>query len=451
MRSANLKRGRALSLTLAMTLAAGALMAVATPSQAAGGKLTLTPATGKGLSTIGGVAQTIANSTPSAIITVAGTGFTTAGGTSVIGGTSNAANTTTVGLGGSAVQFNTATTCPATAVLADGVTATNVLASGDSQATGTVPTYTVVNSTKLVVTVPSLLLTNSSGVWSSKAYSLCIYDNGYTANASPANATAVGTTLIGQATYTVYPQPTVSKVTPSQGSIVGGNSVTVDGVNFTGKSTASLNGVTLTNVKVAKDGKSLTGTVPATATIPKVVDKVDLGGSKYDLTVTTEGGPSTFTTLAANDDYTYVNSVTANPKLAAVAGGTTLTVTGKGFSTILSPTVGSPTTNARVLLIPGGAFNSTATVPGSYDWPWKSGSASGYPTGTGVGTLSDTFSCTNVKVISDVELTCKTPALVTGTYTVTLVDNFLLNRNPGTDTYYQTIPSSTATITVSAF
>lgn len=431
MRSANLSRGRAVRLTLAAALAAGAVVSVAAPSQAAASKTSLSPATGQGLQ------GATATATPTGIIAVTGVGFTDAGGTSMLGISSSTGTVTTIGVGATAVQFTTATSCPAVAATADGTTTTNVLSTADTNGTGTVPTYTVVSATRLIVTVPSLPLVNSSGVYSAKAYTLCIYDK-----TSGTNVTAAGTLLLGSATYTVYPQPTVTSITPSQGSIVGGNTITVVGTNLTAKTSATLNGVALSSVKVAKDLKSFTAVVPPTAVIPKIVTKTNLGGTAYGLLVSTEGGPSTGAV-----QYTYVNAVTASPKLAAAAGGAIITVTGKGFLTILAPTVGTPSTNAKVLLIPGAAFNSTATVATYYDWPWKSGLATGYT----VAAILAPFECTAVKVVSDTELTCKTPALATGSYNVTVVDNYLLASVALTDFFYETVPSSSATVTVAAF
>src|SRR3954466_15590646 len=204
-------------------------------------KSTLSPATGQGRANAAGAV------TATGTIALTGTGFTDAAGTSVVkadtGGATWTASTT-------GVQFNSATTCPAAPAAADGTAVVNLTAAT------TPATYTVVSATRIVLTVPSLILTNSSGVYTSKAYRLCVYDN----SGSPV--------LLADAAYTVYPQPTVSSVTPSQGSLTGGNTVTVVGVNFTSKSTASLNGVPLTGVKVAKDLKSLTGVVPATSAIP---------------------------------------------------------------------------------------------------------------------------------------------------------------------------------------
>jgi IPT/TIG domain len=431
MRSANLLRGRAVRLTLAAAIAAGAVVSVAAPSQAATSKTSLSPATGQGL------AGATATATPTGIVAVTGSGFMDAGGTSMLGVSSNTGTITTIGVGASAVQFTTATSCPAVAAMADGTTTTNVLSTSDTNGTGTVPTYTVVSATRLIVTVPSLPLTNNSGVYSSKAYTLCVYDK-----SSGTNVGAAGTLVLGSATYTVYPQPTVTSITPPQGSIVGGNTITVVGTNLTAKTSATLNGVALSGIKVAKDLKSFTAVVPPTTTIPKIVSKTNLGGSAYGLLVSTEGGPSSGAVT-----YTYVNAVTASPKLALVAGGTIITVTGKGFNTILNPTIGTPTANAKVLLIPGGAFNSTQTVATYDDWPWKSGSATGYNDAS----LLAAFECTAVKVVSDTELTCKTPALATGSYNVTLVDNYLEAGVAGTTFNYETVPSSSATVTVAAF
>jgi IPT/TIG domain len=269
-----------------------------------------------------------------------------------------------------------------------------------------------------VLTAPSMPLTSSSGTWTSKAYRLCVYDNGGT----PA--------LLADAAYTVYPQPTVSSVTPSQGSLVGGNTVTVVGVNFTAKSTASLNGVPLTGVKVAKDLKSLTGVIPATSAIPVMTAFTTLGGSKYDITVTTEGGPSTYTTAAANDDYTYVNSVTVSPKLATLGTATPITVTGKGFLTILTPTNGVPATNAGVVL----GINQ-------YD-------------STSAGTISTSKAssgglCGSVTVVSDTELVCTVASTVpTGAYVVTVTDNTTAAAAIGATHQYQSVVSSSAVLAV---
>jgi hypothetical protein len=396
---------KALRLGLAVGLASVAFAgAVATSesAQAATAKSTLSPATGQGRANAAGA------NTATATIALTGTGFTDAAGASVLKADGGAAWNS----GSSGVQFNNATTCPATPATADGTAVFNLL-SGSTPAT-----YTVVSATRIVLTVPNMPLTSSSGTWTSKPYRLCVYDN---------SGTAV---LLADAAYTVYPQPTVSSVTPSQGSLVGGNTVTVVGVNFTSKSTATLNGVPLTSVKVAKDLKSLTGVVPATTAIPAMTSFAVLGGNKYDLTVTTEGGPSTYTTAAGNDDYTYVNAVTVSPKLSTLGTATPITVTGKGFLTILTPTNGVPTANAGVVL---GINQYDSTSAGTIT-PSKASS----------GGL-----CGSVTVVSDTELVCTVASTVpTGAYVVTVTDNTTAAAAVGVGHLYQSVVSSSAVLAV---
>jgi hypothetical protein len=395
---------KTLRLGLAIGLAGAAFVgAVATSqtAQAATAKSTLSPATGKGLANPTGAV------TATGTIALTGTGFTDAAGTSVV--KADAGGATWTG-GTTGVQFNTATTCPAAPATADGTSVLNLTAAT------TPATYTVVSATRIVLTVPSRPLTNASGVYTSKAYRLCVYDNGGTP------------VLLADAAYTVYPQPTVTSVTPAQGALTGGNTVTVVGVNFTAKSTASLNGVPLTNIKVAKDLKSLTGTVPATSAIPVMTAFTTLGGSKYDLSVTTEGGPSTYTALAANDDYTYVNAVTVSPKLASPTAATPITVTGKGFLTILNPVNGVPTAPAAVLF---GINQFDSTNAGS------------------VGTSKAASNCGSVTVVSDTELVCTVPSgIANGAYVVTVTDNPTAATAIGATHQYQSVVSSSAVLAI---
>jgi IPT/TIG domain len=397
---------KTLRLGLAVGLASVAFVgAVATSqsAQAATAKSTLSPATGQGRANAAGAV------TATGTIVLTGTGFTDAAGTSVVkadgGGATWTANTT-------GVQFNNATACPAAPATADGTAVINLTAAT------TPATYTVVSATRIVLTVPSLPLTSASGNWTSKAYRLCVYDN---------SGTPV---LLADAAYTVYPQPTVSSVTPAQGALTGGNTVTVVGVNFTAKSTASLNGVPLTSVKVAKDLKSLTGVVPATSAIPVMTAFTTLGGSKYDLTVTTEGGPSTYTTANTNDDYTYVNAVTVSPKLSIQGSATPITVTGKGFNTILTPTNGVPAASAGVLL----AINQ-------YD-STNAGSVAATKASAG-------SACGSVTVVSDTELVCTVANNVpNGAYLVTVTDNTTAAIAIGATHQYQSVVSSSAVLAV---
>jgi len=385
---------------VAFGLAGAVLVGVAGSSEAALSKSSLSPATGAG-----GTAGSAGSATTKGVTALTGAGFTDAGGTAVLGTAAAAYNTASA----SGLQFNSAASCPAASASGDGTAVINVTAAN----------YTVVSGTRIVLNVPTLPLGGTALAPVAKAYRLCAYDN------TGSSGAAGG--LLADALYTVYPQPTVSSVTPAAGALAGGNTVTVVGVNLTAKSTASINGLPLTGVKVAKDLKSLTGVMPATGVVPTIVSRTNPGGNTYDVVVTTEGGPSTHTTGATNNDYKYTNAVTVSPKLAAIGGGTSITVTGKGFNTILNPTNGLPATQAKVFL-----------AKGQYD-----------TTDAASVTASSGAACANVVVVSDTELVCTTPALATGAYIVTLLDDARAASTPAT-TVYQSVVSSSATITVAA-
>src|SRR4051794_11283865 len=148
---------KALRLGMAVGLAGAAFVgAVATSqsAQAATAKSTLSPATGQGRANAAGAV------TATGTIALTGTGFTDAAGASVVKADAGGATWTA---GATGVQFNTAPACPAPPATADGTAVLSLTA-----ATTPAP-YTVVSATRIVLTVPSLPLTNSSGTWTSKA------------------------------------------------------------------------------------------------------------------------------------------------------------------------------------------------------------------------------------------------------------------------------------------
>ena len=137
--------------------------------------------------------------------------------------------------------------------------------------------------------------------------------------------------------YTYSPRPTVTAVTPNAGPVAGGNTVTVSGTGFLPGTTVAFGGTLPgTNVTVLSPSQ-LTVTVPAAGSTGVV-----------DVTVTNSAGTSAAVFV---DRYSYdatpaVTSV--SPNSGPVAGGTSVTITGTGF------TVGAPTTVAF-----GGVGNAT--------------------------------------------------------------------------------------------
>jgi len=132
--------------------------------------------------------------------------------------------------------------------------------------------------------------------------------------------TAVGTS--GPQTFTYIPVPATTGLTPAQGPVGGGTTVTVAGSGFLADSTVSVDGsAPITPDSIAADGTSLTFTTPAHA----------LGD--VPVTVTTRGGtsaPQTFTYQPAPAGAPVLTGIT--PTEGPAGGGTPVTITGTGFS-----------------------------------------------------------------------------------------------------------------------
>src|ERR1019366_6209773 len=116
------------------------------------------------------------------------------------------------------------------------------------------------------------------------------------------------------------PSPTVSSVSPNTGPLAGGTSVTVTGSGFSGGTTVKFGSAAAVSFSVTSS-TTLTAVSPAGSSGP------------VDVTVTTPAGTSA---TSAADTFTYgapsptVSSV--SPNTGPIAGGTSVTVTGSGFS-----------------------------------------------------------------------------------------------------------------------
>lgn len=124
------------------------------------------------------------------------------------------------------------------------------------------------------------------------------------------------TTAADQFTY--IPAPTVTSISPTAGSTVGGTIVTITGTNFTG-ATAVQFGATAATGFTFVSATSLTATAPA-------------GTGTVDIRVTTPGGTSA---VSAADQFTYVTAPTVtsiSPSAGPQIGGTTVIITGANLS-----------------------------------------------------------------------------------------------------------------------
>lgn len=147
--------------------------------------------------------------------------------------------------------------------------------------------------------------------------------------------------------FTYVQAPTVTKVTPVNGSVAGGRTITLTGTNFLDGMRILVNGVDATDVQVS-------GATSATAVTPA-------GGGLATVVVRNPDGQSG--QLAAAFLYLAPPRVTSiAPATGPGAGGTTITITGSGFGAGAEVLVGGePATAVHVL----STTTITAVAPAS--------------------------------------------------------------------------------------
>ena len=154
-------------------------------------------------------------------------------------------------------------------------------------------------------------------------------------------------------TYTA-PVPTVTSVTPTSGTTMGGTPVTITGTGFITGTTVKFGTLDATSVTL-NSATSITAVSPETIVAGKV-----------DITVTTTGGTSV--TSGTGDDYTFTApapTVTSlNPTSGSTNGGTTVTVIGTGFVTGATVTFGSLTATSVSVTSP---TSMTVVSPATID------------------------------------------------------------------------------------
>ena len=159
--------------------------------------------------------------------------------------------------------------------------------------------------------------------------------------------------------FTWVATPTVTSVSPNIGPVAGGTSVTITGTGFTGGTAVQFGGTAASSFSVDSSSQ-ITAISPA-------------GTGTVDIRVTTPGGTST---LLAADQFTYVAAPTVtsvSPNIGPVAGGTSVTITGTGFTGATAVhfggTVGSYTVNTDISMTATspagtGTVDVTVTAPG---------------------------------------------------------------------------------------
>jgi IPT/TIG domain len=120
------------------------------------------------------------------------------------------------------------------------------------------------------------------------------------------------------------PPPTVSAISPSSGTALGGTTVTITGTGFTNAVYVSFGGYAAQSFTVNSD-TSITAVAPATY-FDETID------------VTVQGSSFAWSATSAADQFTYADAeptVTAvSPNAGSAAGGETVTISGTGFATV---------------------------------------------------------------------------------------------------------------------
>ena len=187
---------------------------------------------------------------------------------------------------------------------------------------------------------------------SSPAASFTVNSAGAITAVSPAGAGTVdiivttpgGTSTVNasdQFTYVLLPPPTLTKVKPSRSPVAGGVTVVLTGTNFT-KATAVTFGTTSATSFVVNSSTTITAVSP-----PESAGKVDVR-------VTTPSGTTPITT---KDHFIYSPTVTGlSPSSGSHTGGTSVTVTGTGF------TIGPTATVFKFGMTKAASVNCTSTT-----------------------------------------------------------------------------------------
>ena len=123
--------------------------------------------------------------------------------------------------------------------------------------------------------------------------------------------------------FTYITNPNITGILPSSGSIAGGTSATITGINFTGATSVTFDGLAATNID-AVNSTTITCITPAH------------NAGAVDIIVTAEGGPSD-----AFSSFTYITPPNITGILSSsgsTLGGTNATITGTNFTGATSVT-----------------------------------------------------------------------------------------------------------------
>ena len=198
--------------------------------------------------------------------------------------------------------------------------------------------------------------------------------------------------------FTYVVPPTVSSVSPNNGSTLGGTLVTITGTNFVAGATVTFGGTAATNVVIV-NSTTITATTPAHA---------------FGAVTVTVTNPGALVGSLANG-YTYVVVPTVSsvvPNNGPIAGGTAVTITGTNFVAGATLTFGS---NAATNVVVVSGTQITATTPAG-----SAGAVTVTVTANGQsGSLTNGFTYNAAIAISFGQVAAATPQSPTATVPVT--------------------------------
>lgn len=294
---------------------------------------------------ITGLTPTSGPETGGTIVTITGSGFTGATGVTFGGdsGTSFTVNSDTKitvttpahapGAVGVVVQSPNGDSAPGTFTYTPVTTVTGVNPGNGPEAGGT------------TVTITGQCFTGATSVLfgSTPATSFTVDSPTQITAVAPAGTGTVDVTVVGAGTcgtgtdpggYTYNPAPAITSLSPDQGPVVGGTVVTITGSHFTGATGVTFDGLPGSAFSVDSDGQ-ITVTTPAHVAGPVDVVVQSPNGDTTD--------PGAFTYVAAP----VIQSV--SPDHGSTAGGTSVTITGSGFTGATDVTFGgTPATSFTV-------------------------------------------------------------------------------------------------------
>lgn len=294
-------------------------------------------------------------------VTIAGTGLTAA--TAVKFGATNATGFT----------VNSATQITATVPAGSGIVDVTVTTAGGTSSVSLADKYSYVpapvvtginpasgptaGGTSVVITGSNLTAASAVRFGGTAATSFTVNSSTQITATAPAGAvgavdvtvtTAGGTSAThANDVFTYVAAPTVTGVSPTAGPVAGGSTVTITGTALTGATAVKFGSANATSF-VVDSATQITAVSPAAS------------AGLIDITVTTLGGTSA---TSASDQFTYVAAPTITgvaPANGPLGGGTSVVITGTGFSGVTSVQFGASSATSFTV---NSATQITATSP----------------------------------------------------------------------------------------